>query len=172
MELRAMKCPNCSGDIKYTPGKAKAVCPYCDSQIQISMTAEEREFERDTSRLAHNRDKYFKDLKIWRVIFYISLPLAVLSGVLLSLSDSAFLGLPAIFFIFAASPVLRLAAPDIPKDLEGELSKKERPLKKGALYGIFIGLVLLGGVVTGLIKDDSKPEEGTASSSAVSQADS
>jgi hypothetical protein len=151
MELKAMKCPKCSGDIKYTPGKAKAVCPYCDTQIQISMTADEREFERETSRLANNKRKYFKDLKIWRIIFYISLPLAVLSGVLISASKSKFAGLPAVFFVFAASPVIHLAAPDIPKGLESSLSKKEKPLSKGALYGIYIGLWLIGCVVTGFI---------------------
>lgn len=104
MELIAMKCPNCAGDINYTPGNTKVVCPYCDTQIKITMTAEEREFERDTSRLAHNRDKYFKDLQIWKMIYFISLPLAVVSGVMLCLFSNTAAGLPAVFFIFAASP--------------------------------------------------------------------
>lgn len=83
MELISMNCPNCSGNIKYKPGKTQMVCPYCDSVIKISMTIEDREFERNISKIANELPKYMASLKKWRIAFFITLPLALLSGVML-----------------------------------------------------------------------------------------
>ena len=45
MELLSMKCPNCAGEINYKHGKTSCKCPYCDSVIKISMSAEDLDYE-------------------------------------------------------------------------------------------------------------------------------
>ena len=172
MELLSMKCPNCSGDINYKHGKTSCKCPYCDSVIKITMTAEEREFERINSKIANERPKYLSAMKKWRIMFYISLVLAVLSGALMLVSKSTLLSLPAVFFFIAAAPVMRLAAPDVPSVLEDQISKKDRALSTGKLYGIYIGLCFLGFLAADEIAGKPSDTEKEPSAAVAVQTDS
>ncbi|MCR5541420.1 MAG: hypothetical protein K6F71_11485 [Ruminococcus sp.] len=95
-----------------------------------------------------DKEKYLKKLKIWRIIFYISLPLAVVSGVLSGLVYRNYVRLPMNYFIAIATPFLNFLKPIVPKDLESSLSEKEKPISTGAYLAIFFVLCIASFVVT------------------------
>ncbi len=46
MQIVAIRCPNCSGDISYTPGEQVVKCPYCDSVLNIKEGSDRAALER------------------------------------------------------------------------------------------------------------------------------
>lgn len=176
MELTVMKCPNCAGEIQYTPGNTQTRCPYCDSIVHISMTADEARFEQDAAELAAAKEKYFKQLAKFKKIKYVCMVLAFLSGIPFAAvnNESALFilaGLPALFFTFAGSPVVHSFAPEPPEGIKNNLAKNEKPTSKGKLYAIFIGLMFLGFVIVPSHNSDSSTDDSSASSSVVTEAE-
>lgn len=172
MELTVMKCPNCAGEIPYTPGNTQCRCPYCDSMVHITKTVEEAEFEQNNIELAQAKEKYFKQLKKWNTLKYVCMALAVVSGVMMAMVDKdskMFLpaSLPAMFFTFAAGGVIHAFAPEVPESLKSKLNKKELPTSTGKLYGIFIGLMFLGFLLVPTDKKEGSADSSTASSAQV-----
>lgn len=98
-----------------------------------------------------DKEKYLKKLKIWRIIFYISLPLAVVSGVISGLMGGSYVNMPLRYAIILVAPLLNLHRPKVPKGLEGSLSEKEKPISTGTIFAMIFGLGIVSYIVTALI---------------------
>ena len=172
MELLSMKCPNCAGNINYKHGKTSCKCPYCDSVIKISMSAEDLDYEqmmRDSAAAENAKKTYLAKLKRWQTIKYVSMVLCVVIGFVFGFapehsSMSTISGFPVIVLLFGGGPILHSFAPTPPVIILNKLTPKERPSSTGALYGIVIGMLLLGGVIGEMVKGDSSSEKDSGSS--------
>lgn len=172
MELLSMKCPNCAGNINYKHGKTSCKCPYCDSVIKISMSAEDLDYEqmmRDSAAAENAKKTYLAKLKRWQTIKYVSMVLCVVIGFVFGFapehsSMSTISGFPVIVLLFGGGPILHSFAPTPSDIILNKLTPKERPSSTGALYGIVIGMLLLGGVIGEMVKGDSSSEKDSGSS--------
>ena len=172
MELLSMKCPNCAGEINYKHGKTSCKCPYCDSVIKISMSAEDLDYEqmmRDSAAAENAKKNYLAKLKRWQTIKYVSMVLCVVIGFVFGFapehsSMSTISGFPVIVLLFGGGPILHSFAPTPSDIILNKLTPKERPSSTGALYGIVIGMLLLGGVIGEMVKGDSSSEKDSGSS--------
>ena len=172
MELLSMKCPNCAGEINYKHGKTSCKCPYCDSVIKISMSAEDLDYEqmmRDNAAAEEAKKTYLAKLKNWQTIKYISMALCLVIGFVFGFapehsSVQTIVGFPVIVLLFGGGPILHSFAPTPPDIILNKITPKERPNSTGALYGIVIGMVLLGGVFGEMAKGDGSSENDSASS--------
>jgi hypothetical protein len=116
-------------------------------EMTPNMTTEKQE----DPMLGNDKEKYLKKLKIWRIIFYISLPLVVASGVIVGLTGVDRKIFPLSSVAVLAVFILNLRNPRIPKGLENSLSEKEKPMPMGAFFTIIFGLCLVSYLVTALI---------------------
>ena len=138
MQITAVKCPNCSGDIKYTPGQELTRCPYCDSVLDIKAESDADALERTKNEFKnseHIRYDYGKRLQHWKNITYLYYGLvflltifAFLFTVIFERSDRFKLGEMIVFVVFisffAVPAVLSKKIPTPPKEVEKTLSVK------------------------------------------------
>ncbi|SFB72994.1 Na+-dependent bicarbonate transporter superfamily protein [Ruminococcus albus] len=138
MQITAVKCPNCSGDIKYTPGQELTRCPYCDSVLDIKAESDADALEKTKNEFKnseHIRYDYGKRLQHWKNTTYLYYGMVFLLTIFAFLvtyifesSDGYKFGEMILFVVlisFIAVPaVLSKKLPTPPKEVEKTLSVK------------------------------------------------
>ncbi|ADU20832.1 hypothetical protein [Ruminococcus albus] len=74
MQIVAIRCPNCSGDISYTPGEQVVKCPYCDSVLNIKEGSDRAALERtknEFKNIEHIRYEYARSVQHWKTLTYL-----------------------------------------------------------------------------------------------------
>lgn len=74
MEIIAIKCPNCSGEINLSPGQRMVRCPYCDSVLDIKAEPAEIALEKTKKEfrdIEHIRFDYAKRVQHWKGLTYL-----------------------------------------------------------------------------------------------------
>ena len=191
MEYVAMKCPNCSGDIRYSVGSTECVCPYCDSHIAVQRTADEQrlavleEENRGLDYRAHvaegqekKRAEYVKSLKSWDKVNYILLGMTFVASVItFFINDTensimmAF-GIPMFLLTIFAPPIRASMLPKRPADIQNVRDPGGKAVNTIKLYAMFFGAMMIGTIIGMMVspnKDSDKTE--STSSAVVSEAE-
>ena len=162
MEITAIQCPKCGGDINYKAGDRTVKCPYCDLILKIKAEPAEIELEKikkEYSDIEQFRQEYAKKTKRWKRRTYIYY------GLVFLLTMSAFLLLPScenhsvgyemikllillLCFSFLAVPLIfSQTVPVAPKEVEEQLRIKSGFLTAVKTAGLAL-LMAVGGAFT------------------------
>lgn len=165
MEIMAMKCPNCSGDINYAPGQRVVKCPYCDSTLNIDTAGVMAEAELQRERAQHadiqaERDNYLKKVKKWHLIkkiYYGVIAAATGTAYLLDKFVRDGLGTPIVVVLLmsmVACPIwLNGKVPDAPLSVENGF-KLKRGFGTTAKLFVMTLLSILGGLLLAVIIEE------------------
>lgn len=167
MEIMAMKCPNCSGDINYTPGQRVIKCPYCDSMLNITDAAETalENTQKEFKNIEHIRLDYAKRVQSWKGRTYLYYGLVFLLTIIAFLlldrfrNHSGGYNLGGIIFIlllisFPTVPfIFSRMVPVAPKEIEEQLKVKTGFPTIVKIAGFAVLLALAGAFIVSFISN-------------------
>ena len=182
MEINAMKCPNCAGDISYSPGQRVAKCPYCDSILDIKADPADIalkqaiESQKDTEAA---RADYLEKVRKWKLkkrIFMAAEFLLTFIAYLLTeipqkdsgLYELGMVIVLAVFIAVVAGPIwLNSVIPPAPNVIEEQIRLKKGPIQTIKSVALTF-LVMLLGLVVGIMvyskdKDNAETDENSTS---------
>ena len=182
MEINAMKCPNCAGDISYSPGQRVAKCPYCDSILDIKADPADIalkqaiESQKDTEAA---RAGYLEKVRKWKLkkrIFLAAEFLLTFIAYLLTeipqkdsgLYELGMVIVLAVFIAVVAGPIwLNSVIPPAPNVIEEQIRLKKGPIQTIKSVALTF-LVMLLGLVVGIMgyskdKDNAETDENSTS---------
>ncbi len=166
MEITAIQCPKCGGDINYKAGDRTVKCPYCDLMLEIKAEPAEIELEKTKKEyrdIEQFRQEYAKKTKRWKRRTYIyyaaAFLLTIATFLLVTFSKNHSGGYEAgkgmfllLCFSFLAVPLIfTQMVPVAPKEVEEQLRIKSGFLCAVKIAGMALLISLAGALIFFLI---------------------